>query len=157
MCSSLLGLGGTYVQQCFMCFFPQYLCAAFSCIFKSNAICLLSTRSSSRRSELLSRFFLFFVKSTSCCSVSVTSSLGSCSRRWTFSSRTRIFRVFRHFWPAGLEGVDGRPFFFSSVVKIFRVFRHFWPGKTRWGRSWLDVLFVFFSHPFFVSSRLFST
>ena len=33
MCSSLLGLGGTYVQQCFGCLFPQYLCAAFSCIF----------------------------------------------------------------------------------------------------------------------------
>ena len=32
-------LGGTYVQQCFVCLFPQYLCAAFSCIFKSNSIC----------------------------------------------------------------------------------------------------------------------
>ena len=41
MCSSLLGLGGTYVQQCFVCFFPPYLCAAFSCIFKSNSIFLL--------------------------------------------------------------------------------------------------------------------
>ena len=41
MCSSLLGLGGTYVQQCFVCFSPQYLCATFSCIFKSNSICLL--------------------------------------------------------------------------------------------------------------------
>ena len=85
----------------------------------------------------------------------VTSTLGSCSRCWTFSSRTRIFRVFRHFCPAGRDGVDGRPFFFSSVVNLFRVFRHFWPGKTRWGRWWLDVLFIFFSHHFFVSSRFF--
>ena len=33
----------------------------------------------------------------------------------------------------------------------------FLAGWTRWGRSWLDVLFVFFSHHFFVSSRLFFT
>ena len=42
MCSSLLGLGETYVQQCFVCLSPQYLCAAFSCLFKSNSICLYS-------------------------------------------------------------------------------------------------------------------
>ena len=39
MCSSLLGLGGTYVQQCFVRLSPKYLCAAFPCIFKSNSIC----------------------------------------------------------------------------------------------------------------------
>ena len=33
-----IGLGGTYVQQCFGCIFPLYLCAAFSCVFKSNSI-----------------------------------------------------------------------------------------------------------------------
>ena len=38
MCSSLLGLGGTYVQQCFVCLFPQYLFAAFSCVLKSNSM-----------------------------------------------------------------------------------------------------------------------
>ena len=38
MCSSLLGLGGTDVQQCFVCLSPLYLCAAFSCVFKSNLI-----------------------------------------------------------------------------------------------------------------------
>ena len=34
MCSSLLGLGGTYVQQCFVCLFPNFMCRIFLYIQK---------------------------------------------------------------------------------------------------------------------------
>ena len=34
MCSSLLGLGGTYVQQCFGCIFPYIYVPHFSCVWK---------------------------------------------------------------------------------------------------------------------------
>ena len=42
MCSSRLGLGGTYVQQCFVCFFPPYLCAVFPNVQKQLNMSLLS-------------------------------------------------------------------------------------------------------------------
>ena len=44
MCSSLFGLGGTYVQQCFVCLFPKYLlmCRIFLSIQKQFNMTLLS-------------------------------------------------------------------------------------------------------------------
>ncbi len=132
MCSSLLGLGGTHVQQCSECRISR-ICVSYSRRFKRNSIAASSQHHAGLQPANL-----------------VTSTLGSCSRSWTFSSRTRIFRVFRQFWPARRDGVNGELFFFSSVLKIFRVFRNFWPGRTRWGRLWLDVRTVRL-YPYFLS------
>ena len=79
MCSSLLGLGGTYVQQCFVCFFPpniyvshfpvyiqkQFNLSSLSYMSDQHHVGLqpanlvtVTTRSCSRRSSDLA--FVFF-------------------------------------------------------------------------------------------------
>ena len=133
MCSSLLGLGGTYVQQCFVCFFPQYLCAAFSCIFKTNSICLLLSYMSYQHHAGLQPANL------------VTYSLRSCSRRSKlfvrlfFTLFLQFIQYFVFFRPFTTELQYGVPTSDTYRTRYFRTLGPRYLGPGIWA-SWVRYL-----------------